>query len=160
MKKIIGLILASVSLFVGCDDSSTSAKEENSSSSISALSSETQQPLSSSSSLSSSIGLFSSSSVTLNCKDVGQCELMDATDVTTWNFVINTFSGDVQYSYKVDGEDLIVTTTDANGTSKDKTLTYYNMTTASGMALAFRAAQSTCTDNDGNATTKNICSSL
>ena len=80
----------------------------------------------------------------------GACDAMDKSDINTWHFVgKDAFDRPVEYTYKAEGRDLIVTIKDADGTDT-KTYSMYNMTSEVGIEMAFRAAKSTCEDVGGN----------
>ena len=91
--------------------------------------------------------------ITINetCIEVGACDAMVKTDVSTWRFVRkDDFGDDMEYSYMVDGKDLIVTIKSADGSTNSKTYSMYNMESEAGVEMAFNAAKSTCKDGGGN----------
>ena len=91
--------------------------------------------------------------ITVNetCTEVGACDAMVKTDVSTWHFVRkDNFGDDVEYTYTVDGKDLIVTIKSADGSTDSKTYSMYNMESEAGVEMAFNAAKSTCKDGGGN----------
>ena len=79
--------------------------------------------------------------ITVNetCTEVGACDAMVKTDISTWHFV-----------RKEDGKDLIVTIKNADGTTNSKTYSMYNMESEAGVEMAFNAAKSTCKNGGGN----------
>ena len=91
--------------------------------------------------------------ITVNetCTEVGACDAMVKTDVSTWHFVRkDNFGDDAEYTYTVDGKDLIVTIKSADGTTNSKTYSMYNMESEAGVEMAFNAAKSTCKNGGGN----------
>lgn len=91
--------------------------------------------------------------ITVNetCTEVGACDAMVKTDVSTWHFVRkDDFGDDAEYTYTVDGKDLIVTIKNADGTTNSKTYSMYNMESEAGVEMAFNAAKSTCKNGGGN----------
>ena len=91
--------------------------------------------------------------ITVNetCTEVGACDAMVKTDVSTWHFVRkDSFGDDAEYTYTVDGKDLIVTIKSADGTTNSKTYSMYNMESEAGVEMAFNAAKSTCKNGGGN----------
>ena len=91
--------------------------------------------------------------ITVNetCTEVGACDAMVKTDVSTWHFVRkDNFGDDAEYIYTVDGKDLIVTIKSADGTTNSKTYSMYNMESEAGVEMAFNAAKSTCKNGGGN----------
>ncbi|WP_290960103.1 hypothetical protein, partial [Fibrobacter sp.] len=91
--------------------------------------------------------------ITVNetCTEVGACDAMVKTDISTWHFVRkDNFGDDAEYIYTVDGKDLAVTIKNADGTTDSKTYSMYNMESEAGVEMAFNAAKSTCKDGDGN----------
>ena len=62
------------------------------------------------------------------CEEVGACDAMVKTDVSTWHFIReDNFGDDAEYIYKADGKDLIVTIKNADGSTETKTYSMYNM---------------------------------
>ena len=91
--------------------------------------------------------------ITVNetCTEVGACDAMVKTDISTWHFVRkDNFGDDAEYTYTVDGKDLIVTIKSADGTTNSKTYSMYNMESEAGVEMAFNAAKSSCKDGGGN----------
>ena len=91
--------------------------------------------------------------ITVNetCTEVGACDAMVKTDISTWHFVRkDDFGDDAEYTYTVDGKDLIVTIKSADGTINTKTYSMYNMESEAGVEMAFNAAKSTCKNGGGN----------
>ena len=91
--------------------------------------------------------------ITVNetCTEVGACDAMVKTDISTWHFVRkDNFGDDAEYTYTVDGKDLIVTIKSADGSTDSKTYSMYNMESEAGVEMAFNAAKSTCKDGGGN----------
>ena len=91
--------------------------------------------------------------ITVNetCTEVGACDAMVKTDISTWHFVRkDDFGDDAEYTYTVDGKDLIVTIKNADGTTNSKTYSMYNMESEAGVEMAFNAAKSTCKNGGGN----------
>ncbi|WP_295037419.1 FISUMP domain-containing protein [uncultured Fibrobacter sp.] len=91
--------------------------------------------------------------ITVNetCTEVGACDAMVKTDISTWHFVRkDNFGDDAEYTYTVDGKDLIVTIKNADGTTNSKTYSMYNMESEAGVEMAFNAAKSTCKNGGGN----------
>lgn len=91
--------------------------------------------------------------ITVNetCTEVGACDAMVKTDVSTWHFVRkDDFGDDAEYTYTADGKDLIVTIKNADGTTNSKTYSMYNMESEAGVEMAFNAAKSTCKNGGGN----------
>ena len=91
--------------------------------------------------------------ITVNetCTEVGVCDAMVKTDISTWHFVRkDDFGDDAEYTYTVDGKDLIVTIKNADGTTNSKTYSMYNMESEAGVEMAFNAAKSTCKNGGGN----------
>ncbi len=91
--------------------------------------------------------------ITVNetCTEVGACDAMVKTDVSTWHFVRkDSFGDDAEYTYTVDGKDLIVTIKSADGSTDSKTYSMYNMESEAGVEMAFNAAKSTCKNGGGN----------
>lgn len=85
------------------------------------------------------------------CRDMGACDAMVKTDVSTWHFVRkDDFGDDAEYIYKANGKDLIVTIKNADGSTDSKTYSMYNMESEAGVEIAFNAAKSTCKDGGGN----------
>lgn len=83
--------------------------------------------------------------ITVNetCTEVGACDAMVKTDVSTWHFVRkDNFGDDAEYTYTVDGKDLIVTIKSADGSTDSKTYSMYNMESEAGVEMAFNAPQS------------------
>ena len=91
--------------------------------------------------------------ITVNetCTEVGACDAMVKTDISTWHFVRkDDFGDDAEYTYTADGKDLIVTIKNADGTTNSKTYSMYNMESEAGVEMAFNAAKSTCKNGGGN----------
>ena len=91
--------------------------------------------------------------ITVNetCTEVGVCDAMVKTDISTWHFVRkDDFGDDAEYTYTVDGKDLIVTIKNADGTTNSKTYSMYNMESEADVEMAFNAAKSTCKNGGGN----------
>ncbi len=91
--------------------------------------------------------------ITVNetCTEVGACDAMVKTDISTWHFVRkDNFGDDAEYTYTVDGKDLIVTIKNADGSTDSKTYSMYNMESEAGVEMAFNAAKSTCKNGGGN----------
>ena len=91
--------------------------------------------------------------ITVNetCTEVGACDAMVKTDISTWHFVRkDNFGDDAEYTYTVDGKDLIVTIKSADGSTDSKTYSMYNMESEAGVEMAFNAAKSTCKNGGGN----------
>lgn len=91
--------------------------------------------------------------ITVNetCTEVGACDAMVKTDISTWHFVRkDDFGDDAEYTYTVDGKDLIVTIKSADGSTDSKTYSMYNMESEAGVEMAFNAAKSTCKNGGGN----------
>lgn len=97
-------------------------------------------------------------SVVENCVEVGACDAMVKTDVSTWHFVCrDAFGDDAEYVYKTDGKDLIVTIKHADGSTDSKTYSMYDMESEIGVEMAFSAAKATCRDGKGNYNTIKTC---
>ena len=76
---------------------------------------------------------------------------MVKTDISTWHFVRkDNFGDDAEYTYTVDGKDLIVTIKSADGSTDSKNYSMYNMESEAGVEMAFNAAKSTCKNGGGN----------
>ena len=91
--------------------------------------------------------------ITVNetCTEVGACDAMVKTDISTWHFVRkDNFGDDAEYTYTVDGKDLIVTIKSADGSTDSKNYSMYNMESEAGVEMAFNAAKSTCKNGGGN----------
>ena len=91
--------------------------------------------------------------ITVNetCTEVGACDAIVKTDISTWHFVRkDNFGDDAEYTYTVDGKDLIVTIKSADGSTDSKTYSMYNMESEAGVEMAFNAAKSTCKNGGGN----------
>ena len=91
--------------------------------------------------------------ITVNetCTEVGACDAMVKTDISTWHFVRkDDFGDDAEYTYTADGKDLIVTIKNADGTTNSKTYSMYNMESEADVEMAFNAAKSTCKNGGGN----------
>ena len=98
--------------------------------------------------------------ITVNetCTEVGACDAMVKTDISTWHFVRkDNFGDDAEYTYTVDGKDLIVTIKSADGSTDSKTYSMYNMESDAGVEMAFNAAKSTCKNGGGNEHTVMSC---
>ena len=98
--------------------------------------------------------------ITVNetCTEVGACDAMVKTDVSTWHFVRkDDFGDDAEYTYTVDGKDLIVTIKSADGSTSSKTYSMYNMESEAGVEMAFNAAKSTCKNGGGNDVVTKTC---
>ena len=98
--------------------------------------------------------------ITVNetCTEVGACDAMVKTDISTWHFVRkDDFGDDAEYTYTVDGKDLIVTIKNADGTTSSKTYSMYNMESEAGVEMAFNAAKSTCKNGGGNDVVTKTC---
>ena len=92
------------------------------------------------------------------CTQRGACEAMEKNDVSTWHFSRkDDLGGEAEYTYKVDGRDLIVTIKNADGTTDSKTYSMYNMESEAGVEMAFEAAKSTCKDGGGNDNVVKTC---
>lgn len=79
-----------------------------------------------------------------SCIDKAQCTAMVKEDVSTWHFTrADAFGEPSEYVYSVaeNGDDLIVTID-----GKEKTYSFYHMSTEVGVELAFSAAKATCED--------------
>ena len=171
---------SSSSVCEDCDDESSSSGKEiatnssssrNDKSSSSSVKSSSSTKSSSSAMSSSSVTQQSSSSswqppeilepeITVNetCEDVGACDAMVKTDVSTWHFVRkDAFGDDAEYTYTADGRDLIVTIKSADGSTDTKTYSMYNMESEVGVEMAFNAAKSTCMDGGGNDNKEKSC---
>ena len=86
-----------------------------------------------------------------SCTEVPACDAMVKTDVSTWHFVRDdSFGDDAEYTYRADGRDLIVTIKNSDGSKNSNTYSMYNMESEVGVEMAFKAAQSTCEDGNGN----------
>ena len=91
--------------------------------------------------------------ITVNetCTEMGACDAMVKTDVSTWHFVRkDNFDDDAEYIYTVNGRNLVVTIENADGSTNSKTYSMYNMESEAGVEMAFNAAKSTCMDGGGN----------
>ena len=133
--------------------SSSSSVLKQSSSSVKSSSSSVK----SSSSQSTEI-LESEISVKESCLSQGACDAMVKTDVSTWHFVRkDDFGDDAEYTYAVNGKDLVVSIKNADGTTDTKTYSMYNMESEAGVEVAFNAAKSTCKDGDGNSRVSITC---
>ena len=171
---------SSSSVCEDCDDESSSSGKEiatnssssrNDKSSSSSVKSSSSTKSSSSAMSSSSVTQQSSSSIwqppeilepeiTVNetCEEVGACDAMVKTDVSTWHFVRkDAFGDDAEYTYTADGRDLIVTIKNADGSTDTKTYSMYNMESDVGVEMAFNAAKSTCMDGGGNDNKEKSC---
>ena len=98
--------------------------------------------------------------ITVNetCTEVGACDAMVKTDISTWHFVRkDNFGDDAEYTYTVDGKDLIVTIKSADGSTDSKTYSMYNMESEAGVEMAFNAAKSTCKNGGGNDVVTKTC---
>ena len=98
--------------------------------------------------------------ITVNetCTEVGACDAMVKTDISTWHFVRkDVFGDDAEYTYAADGKDLIITIKNADGTTNSKTYSMYNMESEAGVEMAFNAAKSTCKDGGGNDVVTKTC---
>lgn len=160
----IGAILLVVALLVGCgeddsdfatsplDGSSSSVCENCDDESSSSFVPGSSGVLRSRSSSSHSTGIIEPEVVVNEtCKDVGACDAMVKTDVSTWHFVRkDAFGDDVEYIYKANGKNLVVTIKNADGSTDSKTYSMYNMESEAGVEIAFNAAKSTCKDGGGN----------
>ena len=147
--------LAEQSSCSASEDAGNSSKKESSSSAKSS-SSVTQQSSSSSSRLTEIL----EPKITVNetCTEVGACDAMVKTDVSTWHFVRkDAFGDDAEYIYRADGRDLIVTIKNADGSTDTKTYSMYNMESDVGVEMAFNAAKSTCMDGGGNDNKEKSC---
>ena len=92
------------------------------------------------------------------CEEVGACDAMVKTDVSTWHFIReDAFGDDAEYIYKANGKDLIITIKNADGTTESKTYSMYNMESETGVEMAFSAAKSTCKDGNGNKNKTTSC---
>lgn len=130
----------------GSSDSKNSDKDGSSSSDATASSSSAK----SSSSRPTEI-LEPEITVNETCTEVGACDAMVKTDISTWHFVRkDNFGDDAEYTYTVDGKDLIVTIKSADGSTESKTYSMYNMESEAGVEMAFNAAKSTCKNGGGN----------
>ena len=175
MKRFAALLVSAV-LFVACgdDDSDFATRpSDDSSSSVMPKSNDSETSGSSSSTKSSSSSAKSSSSVTLQssssssrpteilepeitvnetCTEVGACDAMVKTDISTWHFVRKDgFDRDMEYIYFVEGTQLMVKTIDYKGVEDIDTLKVYSdMTNEISQEYAFNAAKSTCKNGGGN----------
>ena len=98
--------------------------------------------------------------ITVNetCTEVGACDAMVKTDISTWHFVRkDAFGDDAEYTYAADGKDLIITIKNADGSKNSKTYSMYNMESEVGMEMAFNAAKATCEDGGGNDVVTKTC---
>ena len=98
--------------------------------------------------------------ITVNetCTEVGACDAMVKTDISTWHFVRkDNFGDDAEYTYTADGKDLIVTIKSADGSTDSKTYSMYNMESEAGVEMAFNAAKSTCKNGGGNDVVTKTC---
>lgn len=146
--------------------SSSSAKSSSSVTPKSSSSSVTQGPGTSSGinsvegSSSSRLTEILEPEITVNetCTEVGACDAMVKTDVSSWHFVRkDAFGDDAEYIYRADGRDLIVTIKNADGSIDSKTYSMYNMESEAGVEMAFNAAKSTCRDGGGNDNKRKNC---
>lgn len=94
-----------------------------------------------------------------NCIEVDACDAMVKTDISTWHFVRkDNFGDNAEYTYTVDGKDLVVTIKSADGSTSSKTYSMYNMESEVGVEMAFNAAKATCKDGgENNNMTSKIC---
>lgn len=119
MKKVILLgILLASSMFVACGDDSSSGTSAGG-----------------------------------NCftveKSVNACEFISKDDFGTWKFIRkDSFGDDMQYVYTVEGEKLVLTTTDSGCNVKrdEKSYSFYNMTKEASIEMSYMAVVSTCED--------------
>ena len=92
--------------------------------------------------------------ITVNetCTEVGACDAMVKTDISTWHFVRKDgFDRDMEYIYFVEGTQLMVKTIDYMGVEDIDTLKVYSdMTNEISQEYAFNAAKSTCKNGGGN----------
>ena len=92
--------------------------------------------------------------ITVNetCTEVGACDAMVKTDISTWHFVRKDgFDRDMEYIYFVEGTQLMVKTIDYKGVEDIDTLKVYSdMTNEISQEYAFNAAKSTCKNGGGN----------
>ena len=92
--------------------------------------------------------------ITVNetCTEVGACDAMVKTDISTWHFVRKDgFDRDMEYNYFVEGTQLMVKTIDYKGVEDIDTLKVYSdMTNEISQEYAFNAAKSTCKNGGGN----------
>ncbi|WP_297701171.1 fibrobacter succinogenes major paralogous domain-containing protein [uncultured Fibrobacter sp.] len=92
--------------------------------------------------------------ITVNetCTEVGVCDAMVKTDISTWHFVRKDgFDRDMEYIYFVEGTQLMVKTIDYKGVEDIDTLKVYSdMTNEISQEYAFNAAKSTCKNGGGN----------
>jgi len=136
--------------------SSSSEKKESSSSSSNGKSKSSSSKTVAKSSSSQQNG--SGFTVNETCTESGACDAMVKSDISTWHFVRkDDFGDDAEYTYKVDGRDLIVTIKSADGSTSSNTYTMYNMESEVGVEMAFKAASSTCKDGGGNDKTIKTC---
>ena len=86
------------------------------------------------------------------CTEVGACDAMVKTDISTWHFVRKDgFDRDMEYIYFVEGTQLMVKTIDYKGVEDIDTLKVYSdMTNEISQEYAFNAAKSTCKNGGGN----------
>ncbi len=136
--------------------SSSSEKKESSSSSSNGKSKSSSSKTVAKSSSSQQNG--SGFTVNETCTESGACDAMVKSDISTWHFVRKDDFGDnAEYTYKVDGRDLIVTIKSADGSTSSNTYTMYNMESEVGVEMAFNAAKSTCNSGDGNNNVVKTC---
>ena len=176
MRSLWFGVLVCAAMFVACgdDDSDFATRpSDDSSSSVMPKSNDSETSGSSSSTKSSSSSAKSSSSVTLQssssssrpteilepeitvnetCTEVGACDAMVKTDISTWHFVRKDgFDRDMEYIYFVEGTQLMVKTIDYKGVEDIDTLKVYSdMTNEISQEYAFNAAKSTCKNGGGN----------
>lgn len=136
--------------------SSSSEKKESSSSSSNGKSKSSSSKTVAKSSSSQQNG--SGFTVNETCTESGACDAMVKSDISTWHFVRKDDFGDnAEYTYKVDGRDLIVTIKNADGSTSSNTYTMYNMESEVGVEMAFNAAKSTCNSGGGNNNVVKTC---
>ncbi|WP_254917471.1 FISUMP domain-containing protein [Fibrobacter sp. UWB4] len=95
------------------------------------------------------------------CVLLPACDAMVLQNINTWHFVRkDAFGKDVEYTYKADGRDLILTIKNGDGSVNSKTYFMYNMESDAGVEMAYSAAKATCKDGGGNDRTTKVCSSV
>lgn len=135
------------------EESAKSSSSENSSSSVNHQSDSDKNSSSSAKEQKSSSSQNPGFEIKETCTETRACDAMDRKDVSTWNFTIkDSFGKDVKYIYSVEGETLVLTTIEADGTKKEDRTSYsfYNMTKESSQEMAFMAARSTCRNGGGD----------
>jgi len=77
------------------------------------------------------------------------CDAIDQDDFATWKFIRkDSFGSAMQYVYTVEGNKLVVTTTDSKCSVKrdDSSYSFYNMEHESSVFMAYNAVLGTCRD--------------